>query len=305
MAVGKENLMQKRTLYTIALLLGGLTAFIYMKNNNVNYPITDKELSRTSVMITRLDGRSGGSGVIIESDDKGSKVLTNAHVCEVVQNGGRLKTETKIASVTSYQVSELHDLCLISTKSDLGVSTKVSSSYSEPFTPAIVVGHPKLLSTIVTRGHFSHYSTIQVMTGIRACTEEEVNSDLGFVCMLLGGLPVIKTYETQVISATIQAGSSGSPVFNSEGEIGGLVFAGSGDLSYAFIVPQEYVLNFLESEIKTLKSLKPNYTLDITESMKESRRSRVKKFMEKCESEELNNKVKEVCKSINRSVYSW
>lgn len=45
-------------------------------------------------------------------------------------------------------------------------------------------------------------------------------------------------------------GSSGSMVLNENNELSGLVFAGLGrDISYALIVPTEYIIDFL-SKIK-------------------------------------------------------
>ena len=41
------------------------------------------------------------------------------------------------------------------------------------------------------------------------------------------------------------AGSSGSPVFDHNGELAAMVFAGQGGLSYAFCVPSEAIWTFV------------------------------------------------------------
>jgi hypothetical protein len=55
-------------------------------------------------------------------------------------------------------------------------------------------------------------------------------------------------------------GSSGSAVFNDRGEIAGLVFAGRGELGYAFSVPQAFIYSFVNDEASTLPYLAPGPT---------------------------------------------
>jgi S1-C subfamily serine protease len=243
---------------TVALILG----------DNSNRPTKDQDIARTTAMITRLDGKSGGTGVIISSSSTESKVLTNAHVCGVVVHGGIVTTDTKRSFVSSYQVSKLHDLCLITVNSDLGLNTTVAKTSPTLYGLAIVSGHPSLLPTLITKGIFSHKDIITVMTGMKPCTSEDLAGPNAILCLLVGGIPIIHSYEAQVTSATIMPGSSGSAVFNSSGEIAGLIFAGSGALSYGWLVPQEYVYNFIKNEVLTINSVKP--ILDVTVSLQEN-----------------------------------
>ncbi len=254
-------------------------------------------------MVTRMDGRSGGSGVILHSSPAGSEVLTNGHVCGVVKNGGRLTTNTTSAIVASYKLSKYHDLCIISTKENLGVSTRVANSPPNPEDEAIVSGHPALFPTIITRGHFTQHMIIQVMTGMRACTEDEEKGDLAMVCVFLGGIPIVKQYDSQLVSSTIMAGSSGSPVFNSSGEISGLIFAGAGDLSYGFIVPQEYVRYFTEVESKKSEVLLPNMELSIEELVNPSTtKEKIKDFLNHCHNNEVPESVLKFCNTLENSI---
>lgn len=247
---------------TLALLT--LVAIAHLVNKN---PTSTRELAKTTVMITRMDGKSGGTGVILSSAGNTSQILTNAHVCGVVKNGGLVITDGREGTVTSYRVSNVHDLCLITTNVNFHVNTRVSNTAPDVYSDAIVSGHPRLLPTIVTRGSFSQKEIVSVMTGFRACTPEDLNNpDLSTYCVFFGGIPLIRTYQAQVVSATIQAGSSGSAVFNSKGEIAGLVFAGSGDIGYGMIVPQEYVSFFVNSEAKTLEEQLPNTFVSLAPS---------------------------------------
>jgi hypothetical protein len=239
----------------LALVLAVVGTVIYLGNKFE--PATDSDLARTSVMITRMDGRSGGTGVVLSSTKTESKILTNAHVCGVVKHGGLVTGDSVRGMVASYQVSAFHDLCLITTKNDFGVNTPVAGYTPTLYSDAIASGHPSLLPNIITRGHFSHKEAVTVMTGFRKCEEKEFEGDNAILCVFLGGIPILRTYEAQVISATIMPGSSGSAVFNKYGEISGLVFAGSGNLSYGLIVPLEYVHYFVTTEVNKIEPTLP------------------------------------------------
>lgn len=263
----------KIVLFLAALSIGAMIAYSGSKvSSNTMLPVTDQQRARTSVTITNFEGTSGGSGVILSSSRAGSYILTNAHVCGLAKNGALVTGETGSAPVASFQVSELHDLCRIKVQRNFGVSTQVADNPPALFDEAIATGHPSLLPTINTHGHFSHHLMVQVLTGFKPCTKEDFEGDNGIVCIFLGGIPIIKTYQSQVISATILPGSSGSPVFNGSGEIAGLVFAGAQGLTYGLIVPHEYVQNFVNNEVKTLATQLPGAASDEPNREHESRK---------------------------------
>lgn len=299
--------MKRPLLTALSLTLGALLALkVLLPSSNTIKPTSDKDLAKVSVMITNAAGNSGGSGVILTSGPTGSTVLTNQHVCGLAQRGlVRLHTADNDAVATSYKVSKMHDICLLSTPTDLGVSTVVANSPPKSTDAAIVVGHPALFPTIITRGNFTTHVTIPVMTGVRPCTDEELESDIAIVCIFMGGIPVIKLYDSQLVgAATIMAGSSGSPVFNSAGEISGLIFAGSGDLSYGFIVPWEYVANFVLNEVPKLESQTPVMELNIADMLgsKKDREADVQKLLEECRNRDVSDRVKKICRSLTRAI---
>lgn len=278
------------------LVIIGVTATVIrdIKRNKTNANL-DGDIAKTTAMITNLNGNSGGTGVVLKSENTQSTILTNAHVCGVVKNGGMVTTDNKRALVTSYKVSEMHDLCLITVNNNLNINTKVATEAPKIYSSSVVAGHPGLLPTIVNRGHFGDHEVITIMVGIRECKQEDLDSELGIVCMFLGGIPILKNYEAQVVSNTIMPGSSGSAVFDSNGNIAGLVFAGSGQLSYGHIVPQEYVQNFIEQEVDMLKEQKPTTEL----SLKELKAKNV--LLETCKEGKLNanyNIVKKYCNYV-------
>lgn len=276
--------------------LGTLGTYLYSSSRTIK-PKSNSEYSLTSVMVTRYDGRSGGSGVIISSSKNSSKVLTNAHVCEVIARGGVVRSDTAKGVVKSYKVSEVHDLCLITTNNNFKVNTVVAQEAPEIYADAAVVGHPALMPTIVTKGVFSQKELITLLVGSRACTQEElINEHISIICMLMGGMPLIKTFEAQVVSSTIMPGSSGSPVFNSNGEISGLVFAGSGNFGYAFVVPFEYISNFFEHEIPLLPNKFPDGTAGSPFQEEEK-----KNYRKICETNQ-HDAIKKICDMVSKSL---
>jgi hypothetical protein len=96
-----------------------------------------------------------------------------------------------------------------------------------------------------------------------------------------------------LVTATISPGSSGSAVYNSDMELSGVVFAGSGDLGYAWTVPYEYVRGFLLKESKHIKYSKPSDLVNLS-SGKDKSNEIMKKFEKICDSS-LRAKVKHVC----------
>lgn len=261
---------------------------------------TEKQLRLpdVTVRITNLEQNSGGSGSIIVHSPTHSFVLTNAHVCEVVKNGGYVQTDSEQNyPVVSFRQSKEHDLCLIRVNSDLKVSADIAENPPERYSVSYTSGHPRLLPTIITKGHFSGKQLIRVLVGAKECTEEDRrNPDTAFVCAIVGRLPLIKTYSSQVTSNLIQPGSSGSAVFNAQGEVSSVIFAGSGELSFAFAVPYEHIVSFIAQEYRGLKDQIPDSTNSGTKNSFKTREY-LRKIINLC-SENENAKNSSVCKSL-------
>lgn len=256
----------------------------------IGYSFTVKpetNISLSTVKITNLQGNSGGSGTIVRSYTNFSEVLTNSHVCEVVKNGGLVHSNTGSHFVIAYKQSLTHDLCLIEVPGNLGADTNVSDKAPKVLDAATVSGHPHLLPIIITQGHFSGRMVVQIMTGVKQCTSEDFEDpETTLFCLLAGGLPIIKSYDSIIVSALIQAGSSGSAVYTSNKEIGSVIFAGSGDISFGIAVPYEYVRYFLEEEVQNLKVQVPDTSSLVQRT--QSKREYIKKVLQICENKEDN-----------------
>lgn len=262
--VKKEEKLFKKisgvVLRVTVLALAVLSIYTFSTRNYGTFrPATAEEYAKTSVSILHKEGRGGGSGVILTSNPTESIILTNQHVCEVIVDGGFVKREDTAYAIKEYKMSKIHDLCLIKVQRDLGVSTKVAKNAPRRYSDAHISGHPALLPHVVTHGNFSGRMYINVMTSTKTCERDHwKRKRTREWCLRYGYVPVVKQYDSQLVTGTILPGSSGSAVFNEDGEIAGLVFASrSRELSYAFIVPQEYVSAFVNSESKELKWQKP------------------------------------------------
>lgn len=261
------------------------------------------DIISNSVSITNNESNSGGSGTVLKSSDAASYVLTNSHVCAVAEEGGLVHGEAGTFAVAGIKHSKQHDLCLIKVYGNLRASAKLASQGSEPYrSEATIAGHPALYPTVVTKGHFSGRDTIQVMTGVEECTKEmvEKNPDILMMCIFMGGIPVIKNYDSILVSATIMPGSSGSGVFNKNNELTGVAFAGSGELGYAWTVPYEYVREFVLVESKSLKFKIPSNKIDLLGQRSERRRN-VETAKQACKTSE-RVKFQKTCKLLDQDM---
>jgi len=210
-------------------------------------PRTIKDFHNTSVRIYNLEENSGGSGSVYRSYKNASYILTNKHICRLIEPGGLVEHNGVKFLITHYKKFPQHDLCLIRIPVNLQINLQIANTLSETSDIAIVSGHPNLLPHILTKGHLSDRMDIQLITGIKKCTPEDLTND-PMKCAWFGGNPVIETFDSQVVSNLIKPGSSGSAVFNTLGQLIGVIYAGSGrDFSHGFIVPHIYLLYFTQN----------------------------------------------------------
>lgn len=270
------NKLSKLQMVIIYLLLLTLTGLVLNSINNKT------NIHQNSVMITNRAMNHGGTGIILHSRRNESTILTNDHVCKVVKgSGGVVRTAFGDYQVSSILESEMSDLCLLTVAADLGISTKVASNGPHIYNKAIISGHPALMPNVLTYGHFSGRNIIQVMTGFRPCTDAELADPmLGMVCMFFNGFPVVKSYESVLVTATIMPGSSGSGVYNENQQLSGVVFAGSGELGYAWTVPYEQVINFIYTESLSLKRQNMDNVINLFGTEDDSKK--IKEVVKKC-----------------------
>jgi len=274
-------------------LLSGFVIIKHLKH--------ETNLGDSSVMIVNHEVTHGGTGIILRSTSGESSILTNDHVCRAINTGGIVISPTGTYQITKMLESELSDLCLISVAADLGVNTKIAQKAPEFYEEAQVSGHPALMPNVISTGHFSGRSIIQVMTGVRKCTDEELSGQLGIICAFFGGIPVVKNFESILVTATIMPGSSGSGVYNKDKELSGVVFAGKSDFGYAWTVPYEQVVNFLFKEHKHLKTKVVSQEINILKEV--GQENKTKEVLQKC-AQETNEEILNFCEILKQDM-TW
>lgn len=259
-------------------------------------------ITQATVMIVNNEQNSGGSGLILRSDEVESTVLTNAHVCRVVENGGLVVSQFGTFQAVGYKKSPTSDLCTVTVAANLRTNTRLAPLSPAMYEDVSVSGHPALMPNLVTKGHLSGKKVISVMTGYEACTEEDrKDEDLALLCMfMMGYKPVIQNYESALVSATIMPGSSGSGVYDSNNNLIGLVFAGSGQFGYAWTVPYEQVQAFL-NESEKITETKIDNKLNIGKLIRDSKKLSINDVKRRCLLA-THPKIKEFCDVIQKDV---
>lgn len=175
-----------------------------------------RSLDKRTVEVTTEEKNRGGSGVILQSGPRGSIIVTNAHVCRGVAKNGIVFNHDGEYKIRAYKIHPNEDVCMAFVRENLKVNTKLANFEPRYLDTAYVSGHPLLNPLTITEGHFSDYLVIKVMTS---------NFE-------------VKQVFARYVTSLAAPGSSGSGVYNSKGELSGLLFAGSGRaVSMSFIVP--------------------------------------------------------------------
>lgn len=285
--------LSKKTAAGLALIAAGLIGLAIHTHNPT-------DITQNAVMIVNKAMNHGGTGIVYLSGRDGSYVLTNGHVCRAVKTGGVVRTTTNSYQITSILESQVSDLCLVFVASNLGQNTKLANNEPTIFTPAKVSGHPALMPTVISTGHFSERAIIEVFTGMRECTVAEQADPLtALICAFFNGIPVIKSYESLLVTATIMPGSSGSGVYNSSNELSGVVFAGQGDFGYAWTVPYDQVLAFLTIEAPNSQFVLLDQTISILQKQEGSKK--IREVLQKCTTA-TDDAIKNICVILKRDV---
>jgi len=175
-------------------------------------------------IIVKEDGMALGSGTgfYIQYLDK-TRIVTNKHICDQSEGPRQMFIGSKRYRILA--ISKTQDLCILQSDRDLGL--KLATSDVLPTDAVILVGHPRGLALTIREGH--------VM--------EEGSDIFDWISD--------KEVDYKMISAISYPGNSGSPVTDSNGDVIGVLFAGSPQfITEGLIVPYSTLVKFLSDTYK-------------------------------------------------------
>lgn len=193
------------------------------------------------VKITLLDSRDkGGTGFGLKTD-KGSFIVTNAHICRALQEGLGMvfienDPEPKLSRVL--RISETADLCLMSPVE--GLPTLSLADVPDIQDEVATFGHPLLNPQTISRGF--------IIAKNIGSVADECDSGVKYGKSLIthplyGCMRIYNVYMTTIVA---YPGNSGSPVVNIYGNVVGVLFATNRMTNQALIVIYSDLKTFLE-----------------------------------------------------------
>lgn len=159
-----------------------------------------------------------------------SLVLTNKHVCDMGPNADYTLTLQSGAKVHAVFVraDPFADVCLLKANAVIP-PLKLAKNNAVQGDRVLSIGGPDGAYPLIVEGFISGYFNMHM----RNDPDEDGDFEVHF--------------RAQVMSAPVYPGSSGSPVFDTNGEVVGIVFAVRGEKEHiAFIVPISEVHRFLD-----------------------------------------------------------
>lgn len=241
----KNKLLKSK--YMNYSLVAMIVAYIGLNLTYFHEQYLTNTVSPKVIKITMLGNtQSGGTGFFINTD-KGVKLLTNAHICQSLQNGtgwAFLNGETEPRIVYAEKISTKTDLCVMDgTYNQKGLTMASSFANGDH---VHVVGHPSLDPTTISHGYVvSNMTTpIPISSTPEACKgpgTQLLKESFGpfelFTC--------IKHFNSYLMTTQIYPGNSGSPVVNFWGNVVGVVFASDSRTWKGRMIGLEEVQEFL------------------------------------------------------------
>lgn len=195
-------------------------------------------------------GTAGGTGFVVQAPSGKKFVLTNKHVCEIADLVPQLFVKfddgSRPVPVVVREKSTETDLCII----DLPLDHAPLPLGKHPMQGdlSIVIGHPHLRPLTPSEGVITAADTeLEMQNGVpvEQCNGKRmrIESYISFF-----GRPekvCIATYHAHMISARTEPGNSGSPVFDAQGEVMGIAFAGGYGGAYGAIIDIDEIRSFI------------------------------------------------------------
>lgn len=201
------------------------------------------------VELLAIDGRGGGTGFLIETK-KGTKLLTNAHVCELADKDGHLKAYFENGYEYDVTIKAVDkdgaDLCLLDAPEGYqGLTLNSAPPKMQEWVEAL--GHPMLEPLQVMDGYIIARESItsnekivdqEHCTGLGKRFYYDLDQKQGYC------LWTEMSYSSTIVVAP---GASGSPVVNIYGKVVAVVFAYNTETHHAHLILWSAIRDFLES----------------------------------------------------------
>ena len=197
--------------------------------------------------------KGGGTGFHVKAKSGQTYILTNAHICEMSENGEPLQVTLEGSKQPMDRkiifVSKKHDMCLMEAIPGVeGLSLANNVDIGDKIT---VVGHPNLRPLILSEGELIDKDSETQIVKYIIETEEQQNKCEGKIATFMGFFgPVtvcLQADQAYQVAAITYPGNSGSPVVNKFGNVIGLLYAGRGNIvNDAYLVKLEYLKELLE-----------------------------------------------------------
>ncbi len=244
------KLLIKILLYPAAALVLMLGVWAMHSRHHKLTPSELVEYAEDRIVVLNGPSRpnSGGTGFELQGPSGRTYTVTNRHVCGLAENGimsAQSKYTQRTTLLRILEISKDHDLCILEGIPNV-TGYKVAATPAHNYEAVYAIGHPHLAPNTYSSGLVRERTPIELLADIKDMKDCVGKLKIREVPVFIFVIQVcIEEVDSISTSMVIYPGNSGSPVFNDDNYVVGVVFAGSNEDHYGFYVPYEYLTQLL------------------------------------------------------------